>query len=767
MSGDAPDWIVMAAPRGVVRRSHTRAALGAAAQEAADGGKRVVWVVSQEPHEEAAGRVAEELRGRGLEVETVEMPAPLPTGREAERAGAWEGRLLEVLPSAGQVVVLHVDRRAAAEAVEVAAARVAAVVGARRLELWSSSPGLFTADPEILPTARLLPVVGYDEAQEIVTSGPRVFHPGAVSPLRARGIPLHLRWVERPNVGGTRVAPEGAGAPPPVKAVSLRRGVTLVSLASSGMWRQVGFLGEVFGRFAAHGLSVNLVSTSETNVTVSLDPRDGDGLAEKPSGLEALLTDLGELGRIQLLGPCAALSLVGFPIRSALHRLGSVFHLFEDHKVHLLSLAEDDVNLTLVVEEDQGERLLHQMHELLLGNVRPGILGPTREELTSPRRPAPSPPRPWWWLRRDELLSLARSHAPAYVYSKEALAEAVAEIRSLSAADSVFYAVKACPFPEVLRHFHDSGLGFECVSPGEVLRIVEEFPAIDRRRILFTPNFAPRQEYAFGFEAGAWVTLDNLDPLRLWPELFAGRDLLVRLDPGRGGGHHPHVRTAGAQSKFGIPLFELDELSTLAGAVGARIVGLHAHVGSGLREPEGWGRLTRLLAETASGFPTVEILDAGGGLGVAERPGEAPLDLAAVDRALLAVREDHPRYRLWLEPGRFLVARAGVLLARVTQTKGKVGIRYVGVETGMNTLIRPALYGAYHEIVNLSRLEEPATELTDVVGPICESGDVLGSERLLPPCREDDVLLVANVGAYGAAMSSRYNLREPAVEMMI
>ena len=108
-----------------------------------------------------------------------------------------------------------------------------------------------------------------------------------------------------------------------------------------------------------------------------------------------------------------------------------------------------------------------------------------------------------------------------------------------------------------------------------------------------------------------------------------------------------------------------------------------------------------------------------------------------------------------------------MLLAQVTQTKGKGDVRYVGINAGMNSLIRPALYGAYHEIVNLTRVDAPATDLVTVVGPICETADRLGSDRLLPPCEENDVLLIANVGAYGYAMSSHYNLRPPAREILL
>ena len=125
------------------------------------------------------------------------------------------------------------------------------------------------------------------------------------------------------------------------------------------------------------------------------------------------------------------------------------------------------------------------------------------------------------------------------------------------------------------------------------------------------------------------------------------------------------------------------------------------------------------------------------------------------------------KLEIWLEPGRYLVAESGVLLARVTQLKNKGQYRYVGLATGMNSLIRPALYGAYHQIVNLSRLQDQAEINYRVVGPICESGDVLGESRLLPECREGDVLLIANAGAYGRVMSSHYNRRAPAEELIL
>ncbi len=327
--------------------------------------------------------------------------------------------------------------------------------------------------------------------------------------------------------------------------------------------------------------------------------------------------------------------------------------------------------------------------------------------------------------------------------------------------------MKANANPDVLRVFYEAGIGFECVSPGEIRHVRDLFPGIDSDRLLFTPNFAPREEYEFGYEVGAHVTLDNLYPLMAWPEVFRGRDLFIRVDPGRGHGHHKYVRTAGAQSKFGVSPDQLDHLEALISSTGVRVVGFHSHVGSGIISPDTWSETAVFLATLAERFPNVETLDVGGGLGISERQGSPALDIEEVARELRKFKTAHPNFNLWMEPGRFMVARSGVLLARVTQVKRKGAARYVGLETGMNTLLRPALYGAYHEIVNLTRLEEPLAVTVDVVGPICETGDVLGYGRRLPETEEGDVILIATAGAYGRVMSSYYNMREPAPEVVL
>ncbi|MBI4704820.1 MAG: bifunctional aspartate kinase/diaminopimelate decarboxylase [Deltaproteobacteria bacterium] len=644
---------------------------------------------------------------------------------------------------------------------DTSAALFAAKLQAVRCEIWTDVPGIFTADPRLVPSALLVKAAGYGEAQEIASTGAKVLHPRCIAPCRRHRIPLQLRWAERPAFAGTiieRSAKAGQGL---VKAITHKAGVVLVSMETPGMWQQVGFLADVFGCFKQRGISVDLVSTSETNVTASLDA-SANGLDQ--ATLDGLVADLARHCRARIVTGCAAVSLVGRRIRAILHRLGPVLAVFEEQAVHLVSQAASDLNLTFVVDESQATRLVRELHELLFGGAVPDqAFGPCWRELFEGEPPvARAVEQPWWRVRRGELLALAEPGTPVYVHDLGVVDEALAALRAMAAPGRVLYALKANPATEVLQRVEAAGLGFECVSPGELACVRQLFPDIDPSRLLFTPNFAPRREYVEALAAGVSVTVDNLWALEEWPELFAGRPILLRLDPGTGRGHHVHVRTAGQRSKFGIAATEIDRAAEVAARAGAKVVGLHAHLGSGIRDVGSWAETALFLAHAAEGFPDARILNVGGGLAAPDRIGEAGLDLRAVDAALLGVRRAHPRHEIWLEPGRFVVALAGVLLARVTQIKRKDRVTFVGVDAGMNSLIRPALYGAYHEIVNLTRLDQRPTTTAHVVGPICEAGDVLGHARRLPPCREGDVLLVAGAGAYGASMASRYNLREPA-----
>jgi diaminopimelate decarboxylase/aspartate kinase len=650
---------------------------------------------------------------------------------------------------------------------DTSAAYLAAKLSAQRLEIWTDVPGMFSANPRSTPSARQLRALHYDEAQEIASSGAKVLHPRCILPARQYQIPLHVLATQVPDLPGTVLSADAGDSGAQVKAVCIKKGITLIALDSPGMWHQVGFLADAFQIFKDHGMSVDLVSTSETNVTVSLDPA-ANSLDDMQ--LDALITALSGLCRARAIGPCASVSLVGRNIRGILHQLGEAFELFAEQQVYLVSQAANDLNFTFVVDESQGDRLVEQLHELLIPRSRTDrSLGPTWDQLFAPQtQPAsPSQRAPWWRLRRQDLQRLMDGRDCAFVYDRATLLNAARALKGVKSAARVLYAMKANPHPEVLQLFHSQGLDFDCVSRGEIEHLVSVVPEIDRSRILFTPNFISRDEYLWAFAQGVQMTLDSQFAIENWPKVFAGKDIFVRIDGGVGRGHHRHVRTGGEHSKFGVPVSEIEQLAESVRAAGARVIGLHSHSGSGILDVANWEQTAELLAELARRFPDVKVVDVGGGLGVPERAEQAEFDLAKLDAALARVRKVHPHLSFWLEPGRYLVAQAGVLLARVTQLKSKGDTTYVGVATGMNSLIRPALYGAYHEIVNLTRVDDPATLQANIVGPICESGDILGHDRMLPPTLSGDVLLVANAGAYGHAMSSRYTLREPAEELCI
>jgi diaminopimelate decarboxylase/aspartate kinase len=649
---------------------------------------------------------------------------------------------------------------------DTSGAYFASILAAKQLEIWTDVPGMFSANPRSTPSARQLLELAYDEAQEVATAGAKVLHPRCLLPAREYGIPIFVFATQAPEMRGTRISATPPSDAAQVKAVCVKKGVTLISLESPGMWHEVGFLADAFQIFKNHGLSVDLVSTSETNVTVSLDPQAN---AIDQGVLERLQADLSNLGRAEIIGPCASVSLLGRNIRSILHQLGPALELFAEQRIYLVSQAANDLNLTFVVDESQGDRLVDDLHHLLVDPVRDdAVLGSTWRQLFEPTEREDRRVVSWWERDRQRLLALMDEREAAYVYDLRTVRERCRRLKSLRALDRVSYAMKANPHPAILAAVRESGLAIECVSRGEVERAFASLPGIAPQDVLFTPNFASRAEYEWGLAQGVHVTLDNLFPLEHWPEVFTGHDIFVRLDPGSGRGHHAHVRTGGTRSKFGIAQGEIDALLEAARKAGARIVGLHAHTGSGVFDVANWRETGAYLAGLLQRFTDVRVLDLGGGIGVPDRKGASEFDFSELDRVLSDIKSSLTDVALWIEPGRYVVAEAGVLLAKVTQIKGKGDASFVGVATGMNSLIRPALYGAHHDIFNLSRLDDQETMLCDVVGPICETGDVLGHARSFPRAtREGDVVLVATAGAYGASMSSHYNLRDPAEELVL
>jgi len=510
---------------------------------------------------------------------------------------------------------------------DTSAAYLAAKLAAVRCEIWTDVPGIYTANPHQVPEAQVLTVLDYDEAREIAAMGGKVLHPRCLHPLKYHRIPLYVACTFAPDLPGSLVSSDSATHDRQIKAILTRYDLTLVSIEGLEMWQQAGFLTEVAHCFERHAVSIDLISTSEFNITVSLDLK---AQAHDMKVLDAVIAELNTFCKATVINPCASISLVGHNIRAIFHKLGNAFTVFEEQQIHLISQAANDLNLTFVLNEDQVERLVVKLHNLLFSDL------PSRQQNIDYQGN-------WWYRKRDALLTLTQTSSPAYIYDKDTLAKSVAELKSLTAIDRVFYAVKANNYHEVLRQFYQADLGFECVSLAEVEYIQSLFANIAPTRIMFTPNFAPRSEYEAALKSGINITVDNLYPLTHWPELFSQKEIFIRLDPGQGHGHHKHVCTAGDISKFGIPLAQVPQLLQIIQQHHIKVIGLHAHTGSGILTPQVWQQVALFLADLAPQFKHVRHLNLGGGLGVAERTGQKALAMSTLDKLLHEVKVTCPK----------------------------------------------------------------------------------------------------------------------------
>jgi diaminopimelate decarboxylase/aspartate kinase len=475
---------------------------------------------------------------------------------------------------------------------DTSAAYFAAKMNAECLEIWTDVPGVYTANPAVIPEARLISELTYLEAQELASMGAKIMHPRCIEPVAKNNIPLWIKYTLDPSRHGTKIHNSGRIITG-IKGVITKSGLVVLSIETLAMWHQVGFLADVFACFKKHGVSIDLISTSETMITVSLDQPQ---YAKTPALLDPVLHDLRAIqhAKVTCLTPCASISIVGQAIRACLSEFADVFELFKEQRIYLLSQAANDLNLSLIVDDEQAPRLAAQIHrELIERRMQPAIFKAAwREEFFS-QSESRSDEKIWWMHEKNNLLALA-SKTPCYVYSKKMIADAANRlITQIPSVNRWWYAIKANSHPDVLTILADYDFGFECVSVGELERVFATLPSLDPSRVLFTPNFAPLAEYQRAFELGVHVTLDNLAVLREHGEIFSNRELILRVDLGQGHGHHRYVVTGGDQSKFGMAIADLPQAASLARQHGVRIKGLHTHAGSGIRDAGHWGRVLR------------------------------------------------------------------------------------------------------------------------------------------------------------------------------
>jgi len=340
----------------------------------------------------------------------------------------------------------------------------------------------------------------------------------------------------------------------------------------------------------------------------------------------------------------------------------------------------------------------------------------------------------------------------------------------------IYYSAKANTSLSVLKILETEGAYVDTVSPGEVHLALKAGFSSDR--ILFTGTNVRDDELKYLVDSGVTINIDSPSQLRRLLIFYVPDLLSFRVNPEIGAGHHAHVITAGRESKFGIWENDVIEAYKTAEEAGVKKFGIHMHIGSGILQAEPFLLAAEKLLDIARIVHSelgidFNFIDFGGGLGVPYRPNEKPLNLDSfADKVLGLFKEKVEEYGLGspffcIEPGRFIVCDACILLTRVNTVKVTPHKRFVGVDAGFNTLIRPAMYGSYHPIILANRLNDQEEETYDIAGPLCESGDILARDRTLPKVQEGDVLAVLNAGAYGYSMSSQYNSRPRCPEILI
>jgi diaminopimelate decarboxylase len=378
------------------------------------------------------------------------------------------------------------------------------------------------------------------------------------------------------------------------------------------------------------------------------------------------------------------------------------------------------------------------------------------------------------WLQCENamLLRIAQEvGTPCYVYSRNAILHNYRQFRSAFAEldPLICYAVKANSNLSILRLLRDEGSGFDVVSGGELYRLQRIGAA--PRSIVFSGVGKSRSELTMALDLSILaINVESFQELDLLAGLAEERgqavDVSFRVNPDVDALTHPYTSTGLRQHKFGLDMEQAGRLiPILKGSTQLRVRGLGFHIGSQILEIHpfisAFTKLKGLADEFRGAGIGVEHLDLGGGIGIPYRGEETP-DLRRYCDFLVAHRGD---YQLVFEPGRFIVGNAGVLLNRVLYSKINHGKRFVIVDGAMNDLMRPSLYQAHHEILPLEEKRE--TIIADVVGPVCETGDFFARDRALPQFASSDYLAVMNAGAYGFPLSSNYNSRPRAAEVLV
>ena len=360
---------------------------------------------------------------------------------------------------------------------------------------------------------------------------------------------------------------------------------------------------------------------------------------------------------------------------------------------------------------------------------------------------------------------------PLYVYDEASIASQYKILLHTFRRNDVkiFYACKALTNINILKIIQSLGGGIDCVSINEVKLAMKAGFKADQ--IIFTPNSVALEEYLEATDLKLNINIDNLSILESFGQQFGSHyPVIVRLNPHIMAGGNLKISTGHVDSKFGISVDQVEEIKNIVSSTGITIKGLHIHTGSEIKDIDVYVKGLELVLELTKQFPTISVVDLGGGFKVPYKPDEKGTDMEALGEAVTTVfdkfeKENGRKFQVWFEPGKFLVSQCGYFLVKANVIKHAPSRSFVGVNSGFNHLIRPMFYDAYHQITNISN-SEGELKTYNVVGNICET-DTFAWDRELNEVRPNDILMFNNAGAYGFEMSSRFNSRSRPAEVLV
>ncbi len=367
--------------------------------------------------------------------------------------------------------------------------------------------------------------------------------------------------------------------------------------------------------------------------------------------------------------------------------------------------------------------------------------------------------------------------SPVYIYSEAILRERCRDVMNFVKYEKfiVDYSMKANSNPALLKIIREEGLEVDVMSPGEIY--IAEAAGYEPEEIFYICNNVSAEEMLYAIDKGIRVCADSLEQLEQYGQLAPHSSISIRINPGIGAGHHEKVVTAGKKTKFGINTELENDIRAILTKYDLKLIGITQHIGSLFLDGGEYLKSAENLMQFAGSFPDLEFVDLGGGLGIPYRAaeGEARLDLCELGSALDLMFADFVRHYgreiyFRIEPGRYIVAECGMILGTVNGRKYNHESKYIGTDIGFNVLMRPVLYDAYHEIDfyrNGDLLDRMNGENATVVGNICETGDILAGNRMLPDVKAGDIIVVRDAGAYGHVMSSNYNGRLRTSEVLM